>query len=602
MAKKRDKRRKQKAAAAKEKAKQAVASDTAAGKARSAVFRKDYDSAIKLWNQAIEEDQKNEKLYANRAATHIELSNFEEALEDAETCIKLKPEWHRGYYRKGVALEKLLQYQEARVALKEGEKQAPEDASIKKALTELESVLNELAISLEETTADNPDNDRFTKMLKWMKDGGCKFPKLYLKYYSEDYRGVHSLCKIPSNDCVLYVPLKYLMTNEVAMESEIGKAIQKSGYEMRSEHSWLAVYLIQEKHKAAKSFWKPYIDILPDKYGNMPMLFGDVYKQHLEGSYALTMADNRMNSLRAEYEGICAACPAFRKYMFLEFVWGRLAVITRIFGLNIHGKKTSALVPYADMLNHITDKQTDWQYDDKRKGYTMITNRAVARGEQIFDSYGRKCNGRYFVNYGFTIDNNFIDNDAVFKVRLPPSDPHYGMKLKYLHGQPMREFQVPPTYSEDVSVLSENMKPRNMFSFFRFLHARDKELFMVSSVDGYQIKDINPISIRNEIEVLKHIQVVARESLKKFPSDMKLDHQLLKVNKFMDMNHRNCVMMRCGEKETLHWYMDLADKAVPLLKMKWKDLKRLAAKCHQIPTRFNYYVTEVVVPLVKNQK
>ena len=78
-----------------------------------------------------------------------------------------------------------------------------------------------------------------------MKDGGCIFPKLYLKYYSQDYRGVHTLCKSPPNDCVLYVPLKYLMTNEVAMESEIGRAIQKSGYEMRSEHSWLAVYLMQ---------------------------------------------------------------------------------------------------------------------------------------------------------------------------------------------------------------------------------------------------------------------------------------------------------------------------------------------------------------------
>eukprot|EP00467_Chlorarachnion_reptans_P022463 CAMPEP_0114514598 /NCGR_PEP_ID=MMETSP0109-20121206/16241_1 /TAXON_ID=29199 /ORGANISM="Chlorarachnion reptans, Strain CCCM449" /LENGTH=598 /DNA_ID=CAMNT_0001694653 /DNA_START=148 /DNA_END=1944 /DNA_ORIENTATION=+ len=598
MAKKRDRRKKAKEAKAAAK----TAPDSIADKGKSAFVRKDYDTALKLFTQALEEDKKNERLYANRAATNIELSNFDEALEDAETCIKLKPEWHKGYYRKGVALEKLLRYQEARAALKEGEKKAPEDAATKRALESIESLLNELAISLEQTSADNPDNDRFTKMVQWMKDGGCKFPKLYLKYYSEDYRGVHTLCKIPPNDCVLYVPLKYLMTNEVAMESEIGQAIQKSGYDMRSEHSWLAVYLIQEKHNKEKSFWKPYIDILPDKYGNMPMLFGDIYKKFLSGSYALTMAANRMDSLRAEYDGICRSCKAFRKYMFLEFVWGRLAVITRIFGLNIHGKKTSALVPYADMLNHITDKQTDWQYDDKRKGYTMITNRGVARGEQIFDSYGRKCNGRYFVNYGFTIDENFIDNDAVFRVTLPRGDPHFNMKLKYLHNNPTREFQVPPTYSEDVSVLSENMKPRNMFSFFRFLHARDKELMLTSSQDGYQIKDIAPISVRNEISVLKHIQEVAKETLSQFPDPLTVDHKLLKVNKFMDMNHRNCVMMRCGEKETLHWYINLADKAIPLLKMKWKDLKRVAAKCHQQPSRFNYYVTEVVVPLVKNNK
>eukprot|EP00954_Amorphochlora_amoebiformis_P029444 1393171-Amorphochlora_amoeboformis.AAC.1 len=538
--KKRDSRRKKKEARAAQKA----APDTAVDKGRAAFLRKDYDSALKLFSQALEVEQKNEKLYSNRSATHIFLQNYEEALADAETCISLSSEWHKGYYRKGVALEKLLRYQDARAAFKKAEKYSPTDSATLKALESIESLLKELAISLEETAADNPDNDRFTCMVKWMKDGGCKFPKLYLKYYSQDYRGVHTLCKIPPSDCVLFVPKNYLMTNEVAMESEIGKAIQNSGYDMRSEHSWLAVYLIQEKHKRAKSFWKPYIDILPDKYGNMPMLFGGLYKKFLEGSYALTMAKNRMESLKVEYDGIVKSCPAFRKYMFLEFVWGRLAVITRIFGLNIHGKKTSALVPYADMLNHITDKQTDWQYDDKRKGYTMITNRGVARGEQIFDSYGRKCNGRYFVNYGFTIDQNFVDNDAVFRASLPPDDPHYRMKLKYLHNSPAREFQVPPTYSEDVSVLSENMKPRNMFSFFRFLHARDSELMLLSSADGYQIKDVGPISIRNEVSVLKHIAEVAKKQLKYFPEPLAVDHKLLKV-----MLRVLCLVRRLGSLE-----------------------------------------------------
>lgn len=294
--------------------------------------------------------------------------------------------------------------------------------------------------------------------------------------------------------------------------------------------------------------------------------------------------------------------PGVPKVPSLGVVWGRLVVITRNFGLDIHGTETDALVPYADMLNHMPDKQTDWKFDNKLDGFTMVTNRSVARGEQIFDSYGRKCQGRYFVNYGFTIDNNFNDNDAVILADLPEDDPHYQMKLKYLHGRRVREYQVPGHYSEDSTGQSEVNHPRNMFSFFRFLHAQDKELMVLSTNDGYKLKDIDPISIRNEIAVLRHIQKSARESLARFPDPLSLDHKLLKENKFMDMNHRNCIMMRSGEKETLHWFIRLADMAVPMLKMSWKDLKRKAAKCHQQRTRFNYYVTSVIVPLVKGQK
>ena len=134
---------------------------------------------------------------------------------------------------------------------------------------------------------------------------------------------------------------------------------------MRSEHSWLAVYLMQEKHNP-ESFWKPYLDILPDKYMNMPIFFTDHYKKHLKGSYSLEMASNRILDLRAEYEGICRSLPSFgKRFHHLEFVWGRLVVITRNFGLTIHGNKTDALVPYADMLNHITEKQTEWTFNDK---------------------------------------------------------------------------------------------------------------------------------------------------------------------------------------------------------------------------------------------
>lgn len=63
--------------------------------------------------------------------------------------------------------------------------------------------------------------------------GNAKFPYLYLQYYDEDYRGVHALARIPNDTVILEVPLKMIMTSEVAKDSDIGKRIINSGCKLR---------------------------------------------------------------------------------------------------------------------------------------------------------------------------------------------------------------------------------------------------------------------------------------------------------------------------------------------------------------------------------
>jgi hypothetical protein len=70
----------------------------------------------------------------------------------------------------------------------------------------------------------NPDVDVFDGMVNWLAGGGARFPMLYMKYYSEDYRGVHALTKIPPQTVILYVPHSHIMTSEVAKASDIGKS------------------------------------------------------------------------------------------------------------------------------------------------------------------------------------------------------------------------------------------------------------------------------------------------------------------------------------------------------------------------------------------
>ena len=85
-----------------------------------------------------------------------------------------------------------------------------------------------------------------------------------------------------------------------------------------------------------------------------------------------------------------------------------MMVCSRIFGIEIEGVKTDGFVPYADMLNHKRPRQTAWTYTDDREGFIIEALEDIKRGEQIYDSYGKKCNTRFLLNYGFIN----LDNDA----------------------------------------------------------------------------------------------------------------------------------------------------------------------------------------------
>ena len=59
-------------------------------------------------------------------------------------------------------------------------------------------------------------------MFDWMAEGGAQFPKLKLRYYSDDYRGVHAKTNILKGETILYVPQHELLTLDMAMSSPVG--------------------------------------------------------------------------------------------------------------------------------------------------------------------------------------------------------------------------------------------------------------------------------------------------------------------------------------------------------------------------------------------
>ena len=89
---------------------------------------------------------------------------------------------------------------------------------------------------------------------------------------------------------------------------------------------------------------------------------------------------------------------------------------SRIFGLHIDGSKTDILAPFADMLNHRLPKQTTWNYIDDQQGFLIESLQHIDSGVEVFDSYGKKCNSRYLLNYGFVVDLNPETQVVLFRL------------------------------------------------------------------------------------------------------------------------------------------------------------------------------------------
>jgi len=149
--------------------------------AGNALFAKgDHQAAVREYTKAIELNPNGHVYYSNRSACFVGLNRLDKAIEDGRSCVKLSPNWAKGYYRLGHALALNHSYDEALEVLRKGLAVDPANADIKGRLQEVEKLHKDSQAKAKKTGASTPALAHKAEGNEWF--GKARFPEAIEAY------------------------------------------------------------------------------------------------------------------------------------------------------------------------------------------------------------------------------------------------------------------------------------------------------------------------------------------------------------------------------------------------------------------------------------
>lgn len=115
-------------------------------KGNDAFKAKNFQEAINWYTKAIDCDPNCEAaaaIYSNRAASYAGLAKHAEAISDADQCIRVKPAWLKGHYRKGVSLESLNKLDDSLKAFEDALRTEPNNEEVQDKVNSLRARIKE---------------------------------------------------------------------------------------------------------------------------------------------------------------------------------------------------------------------------------------------------------------------------------------------------------------------------------------------------------------------------------------------------------------------------------------------------------------------------
>jgi len=387
-------------------------------------------------------------------------------------------------------------------------------------------------------------------------------------------RGLLARRDINDGDNLLKVPIKLCLTKASAR-----KALGKDALPREiNEYLAVACHLIQERYVLGeKSFWKPYIDVLPEtEEVNPTFTWSDEDLAFLNGSPVIAATKSLQMKLRREYDallggedGLCNRFPdRFPKehYTYENWIWAFTMLFSRAIRLrSLAEGETLAMVPYADLINHSPFSQAyidaqeggDWLFSSGEEEVILYADRGYRRMEQIYISYGQKSNAELLLLYGFAVERNPYNSVDVTVAIAPltesfvkelnddsiPIDPLAEEKVQFLESAGRKSLVDFPCYADRY--------PVELLEFLRLMQMTPDD------TRGRPLDDFDyarTISMANEAAVLTSVIEAVSRQLEKYPNHEEDDAALIKdkgMFRLLSYNQRMAIRHRRNEKRLL---------------------------------------------------
>ena len=535
--------------------------------------KKNFSSSINILNSLL---TNNFSCFLLKAKNYFEIKEYYLALKNSQEATNLNPENLESHQISTKCYILMFDFENAEKCLKK----CFSLDSKSKTNTKLKNILSNKTKEINENKKKNKHYEDYIFFMKYLYSQGLFLNKITINFNNESNRCVISTEEIKEKEILLRIPLNALITLDDAQNSDIGKYFDSNLKKMLNgpNHSLLSSFILYEMEKKTNSKWLFYFNFLPSNYNNFPIFFSESELKHLKGTQFLTIVQNKKKEMKEDYDLLCSKIPYYSNYKYLDFCKVREIVSSRIFGVIIHGKKNDIIAPYADMLNHKRPRETHWTYDDKLDSFVVSAISDIKQSNEVFDSYGRKCNSRFLLNYGFTIENN-EDNEYKINLELDESCPLFTEKK--------RDFII---LNPKKFVLSKNLNEKNVLNFFAFMR------YLVYEKNDFKFVNFNNfISIDNERNVMLKLKNIIIKELKNYSTTLEDDQKYLEQNKKkISFNEYNCYIIRIGEKNLLNFYLTLANLCLDLFNKEKNEIYNIINSQKKIFLPYNGYLTELL--------